>query len=228
MWQVIHGDCLEVLPTLGKVDCVLTDPPYGMAYRSSRRTESERFSAVDGDDKFDATAQYAWIAALLRVLADNGAVYSFASDHHLGDFRVAFGACGFTVKRTLVWVKDAWTSGDLEGDYGHSTEFVVYATKGRHILNGRRVSNVMNVARVPPNDLTHPCEKPVALLRRLLRKSAEPGMTILDPFCGSGSTGVAALQEGMNFIGIEKEAKYVEIARRRIGAEAAQGKLGFA
>jgi DNA modification methylase len=75
----------------------------------------------------------------------------------------------------------------------------------------------------------HPTQKPVPVMRWCITHlGLPPGSTILDPFCGSGSTGVAALQEGMNFIGIEKEAKYVEIARRRIGAEAAQGKLGFA
>lgn len=154
-----------------------------------------------------------------RVLKPHAHLYAFCSDHHLGAFRAAAVTAGFNVKRTLVWVKDAWTSGDLEGDYGHMTEFVLFAQKGRRPLNGAREGNVLRAKRVPPNQLEHPTQKPLGVLRPLILKSTNPGDLVLDPFCGSGSTGVACMQEGRAFIGVEQDPAYVEIARARMAQD---------
>lgn len=226
MLSVAQGDCLEWLPTLkaGSVALIVTDPPYGMAYRSNWRIQTRQFSTIEQDAAFDRNFHVAWMRQAFRVLADDAHLYAFCSDHHLGDFREVAASVGFNVKRTLVWVKDAWTSGDLEGDYGHQTEFVLFAQKGRRKLNGSRIGNVITARRVPPGNLTHPTEKPIRVLRPLIQKSSNPGELVVDPFTGTGATGVCCLEEGRSFLGIEKQPDYVAIARKRL----AQGNLfGF-
>lgn len=217
------GDCVEVLSSLpdASADLVLTDPPYGMAYQSNWRVATRQFSAIEQDAGFDAEFHRAWMSECYRILRENAHIYAFTSDHHLGDFRAAMADVGFKVKRCLVWVKDAWTSGDLEGDYGHRTEFIVYGHKGRRPLNGARTGNVIEARRVPPGQIEHPTEKPVRVLRPLILASSDPGDLVVDPFAGSGSTGVACSEEGRSFLGIERDPTYLEVAGRRL----AQGNL---
>lgn len=222
-WEVIHGDCLEVMRGMaaGSVDAVVTDPPYGMAYVSAWRKHTNDITVpVVGDNEFDPEFTEAWASEALRLTRDGGAIYSFASDHHIGEFRAAFRAAGWAIKRSLVWVKNAWTSGDLEGDYGHQTEFVVFAAKGRHLLRGTRSGNVLDFRRIPPSDLVHSCQKPVALVSHVIRHSVAPGGAVLDPFAGSGTTALAAREENVSAVLIEVDPENVEIARARIAAAA--------
>lgn len=219
--MIVQGDCIEVMATLQpeSVAAVICDPPYGMAYQSNRRVATRQFSPIEQDAGFDVAFQTNWMLAAYRVMAADSHLYAFCSDHHLGKFREAAVMAGFNVKRTLVWVKDAWTSGDLEGDYGHKTEFVLYAQKGRRALHGDRCGNVIEARRVPPQHLQHPTQKPLGVLRPLIQKSTSPGELVLDPFCGSGSTGVACMEEGREFLGIEMDHRYVAIARARMAQD---------
>lgn len=203
---------MEVMKTFPdkSFDLALTDPPYGMNYQSSRRTDKHEKIALDeGIEWFEGFAK-----ELYRVMKDDTHAYIFCNEYALSHFRDWLEAAGFTNKRTLVWVKNNHTSGDLEGDYGNKTEFVLYAQKGRRELNGTRDTNVLNFARV--NTDNHPTEKPVDLCRFLLRKSTKEGDTVFDPFMGGGTTLVAAKQEGLNSLGIEISEKYCEIARKRL------------
>jgi DNA modification methylase len=229
-WRVEHGDCLDVMRAMPpeSVDAVVADPPYGMAYVSARRKRDNAVTVpIAGDEAFDKAFHVAWAKEAIRVTKSRGAIYSFTSDHNLGAFREAFAAAGWNVKRTMVWMKNAWTSGDLEGDYGHQTEFVVYATKDRHVLRGERSSNILDFRRIPPGDLVHSCQKPAPLIAWLIHHSCEPGGLVLDPFLGSGTTLVAALGEGCRGLGIEREADYCKIAVARIASAASQGAFAF-
>lgn len=219
--SVLHGDCIELMAGMDaeSVDAVVTDPPYGMAYQSNWRVATRQFSAIEQDAGFDPSWTREWMTACHRVLKPDTHFYAFCSDHHLGAFREATADAGFTVKRCLVWVKDGWTSGDLEGDYGHQTEFVIFAHKGRRQLDGGRIGNVLDGRRVPPSSLQHPTQKPVGILRPLIVKSTVEGDVVLDPFCGSGSTGVACGEHGRRFIGIDSDPRYVQIARERLAQD---------
>jgi len=221
--NIIEGDCLEVMQKMEaeSVDAVITDPPYGMAYQSNYRTATPQFDAIDNDAVFDPEWQLAWMKQCYRLLKNDRHFYAFCNDLHLGEFRSTCAEAGFTVKRTIVWVKDASGMGDLTGDYAHFTEFCVFAHKGtRDLMNGRP-SNVIEARRVAPGQMVHPTEKPIRVLRPLITNSTEVGETILDPFAGSGSLGVAAKEENREVVLIEKEKKYVEIIEGRL----AQGKL---
>lgn len=221
--RIVNADCLDGMRSLPteSVDCVLTDPPYGMGYVSARRTRSKRFDAIENDATFDLAFNVRWLSEAHRVMKPDTHLYVFTDDGNLGSWRDVIGKCGFTVKRTLVWVKNAWTSGDLEGDYGHQTEFVVFAHKGRRPLSGSRIGNVIDARRVSPESLQHPTQKPVAVLTPLIECSTEQGGVLLDPFIGSGTTAVAARSLGRRCIGFEIDKRYYDVAVART----AQGSL---
>lgn len=210
--KIIQGDCLEVTKTFPSESfkLCLTDPPYGMNYQSYRRTDKHEKIALD--DSIEWFRDFA--KELYRVMADNTHTYVFCNEYALSHFRDWMEEAGFTNKRTLVWVKNNHTSGDLEGDYGNKTEFILYAQKGRRELNGHRDTNVLNFARV--NTDNHPTEKPVDLCRYLIQKSSTDGDTIFDPFMGSGTTLIAAKMEGRDATGIELSEKYCQVARKRL------------
>lgn len=210
--KVIQGDCLEVMKQMPDkcVDLVLTDPPYGMAYQSSRRTD--KHEKIELDDSIEWFRDFA--RESFRVLRDDSHIYAFCNDYAISHFRDWLEKAGFTPKRALVWVKNNHTSGDLEGDYGNKTEFCIYAQKGRRLLNGNRDTNVLESKR--QNTDLHPTEKPLDLIMKLIQKSSNSNEIIFDPFLGSGTTAVAAKQLGRNFIGIELSEKYCEVARNRL------------
>lgn len=210
--QIICGDSLEIMKKLPDkcIDLVLTDPPYGMAYQSSRRTDKhEKIALDDNIDWFPSFAN-----EIYRILKDDTHVYIFCNEYAISHFRDSLESAGFVNKRTLVWVKNNHTSGDLEGDYANKTEFVLYAHKGRRLLEGGRDTNVLNFSRVSSDN--HPTEKPVDLCSYLLQKSTQPSEIVFDPFLGSGTTAVASKQSKRNYIGIELSQKYVDVANERL------------
>lgn len=213
--KVICGDCLEVMKGIpdGAVDAVVTDPPYGMSYVSNRRAKAH--SPITGDS--DLTWFKGFAVSSSRVLANNTHLYVFCNDYAISDFRMLMNQSGLKAKRTLVWVKNNHSAGDLDGDYANKTEFVLYAHKGRRVLNGARCDNVLNFDRA--STAWHPTEKPTSLMSFLIQKSTNPGDIIIDPYAGSGTTLVAAKQLGRKYIGIEIDPKYCEIARDRLRQE---------
>ena len=190
------GDCLDVLPTLGKVDAVVTDPPYGIAH-SSNRGASWADSVIEGDqDTSVRDAVVTWCGSL-----------AFAM---FGKWTVKPPKC----RACLVWDKGHAGSGDLSMPWKPNWEQIYiggkgwYGHRGSGVLTGPQMITWESAGRV------HPHEKPVWLLEEIITKA--PRGTILDPFMGSGTTGVACINTGRRFIGIEKEPKYFEIALRRI------------
>jgi len=197
------GDCLEILPTLGKVDAVVTDPPYGMKWD----TDSTRFTGGqhkrgDGRDDWGAVAQddhkfdpAPWLAFPECVL--------WGANHY---------AASLPVGATLVWLKkppelfgtflsDA-EIGWKKGGHGVFCHFKQFPPPSRAFEGGAGSSPA------------HPTQKPLQLMEWCL--GMVRGHTILDPFMGSGTTGVACAKLGRKFIGIEIEPRYFDIACRRI------------
>ena len=204
------ADCREVLPTLPKVDAVITDPPYGMNYN----TDSRRFSGftqeglpprgngradrkIIGDDEaFDPSP---WLAFPVVVL--------FGSNH--------FGQ-RLPVGTTLVWLKKSpqhygtfLSDAEVAWEKGGHGVYVFYAEDS----NARRRLEA-NGSVFSVEGTAHPTQKPVALMEWCLQRN--PAEMTLDPFMGSGTTGVACANLQRRFIGIERERKYFDIACRRI------------
>lgn len=211
---IIQGDCLVEMGKLQdkSIDLICSDPPYGMNYQSAWRTATPQYDKIENDISLE------WLAPFLkeayRVLKDDTHIYLFCNDYAVSDFRREMESVGFTPKRTLVWVKNNHTSGDLEGDYGNKTEFILYAQKGRRFLNGSRNTNVIEEDREASE--LHPTQKPINLMMFLIEKSSREGETVLDPFAGSGTTLVASRHLHRNAIGIEIAPEYAKIAQERL------------
>ena len=215
---LIHGDCLEEMMKLAddgvKVDMILTDPPYLMNYKTGRRKDKTHdfCKPIANDTNFELIKDI--MPLLFELLNHGGAIYMFCNTNHIDYFKQQMEQ-HFTLKNILIWVKNNWSAGDLKGAYAKQTEFILYAVKGRHVLNGARDTDTLYYNRVVGNMQLHQNQKPVDLCEYLINKSSNENDVVLDCFMGSGSTGVACLQTNRNFIGIELEEKYYNIAKKR-------------
>ncbi len=189
------GDCMEVLQTLSRVDACITDPPYGIGSWSS--TGGNSLSAQEAADAnaWDV-APDAEVFAALRAISDEqvfwGGNYFIA---HLGNCR-----------SPLLWDKKNRGMHYADGEFA-------WTSFKRGTL--RIYDKALQGTEVRQDGREHPTQKPVELMKWCIDQAGNP-QTILDPFMGSGTTGVAAVQMGRRFIGIEREPKYFEIACRRI------------
>lgn len=224
---LIHGDCITEMQKLiddgVKVDMILTDPPYLMNYKTGRRKDKTHdfCKPIANDTNFELIKDI--MPLLFELLNQGGAIYMFCNANHIDYFKQQIEQ-HFTLKNILIWVKNNWSAGDLKGAYAKQTEFILYAVKGRHVLNGARDTDTLYYNRVVGNMQLHQNQKPVDLCKYLINKSSNENDTVLDCFMGSGSTGVACLQTNRNFIGIELEEKYYNIAKERCSNY--QSKLG--
>lgn len=211
MIELLQGDCLELMKDIpdGSVDMILTDPPYGMEYRSNYRVE--KYNNIKNDNNMDWVETF--VDEMYRVSNDNTAHYLFTSFHNIDIFKQAIER-KFKVKNLLTWVKNNTSMGDLKGDFAPKTEFIIFFHKGRRLINGKRDSNVLNYKKT--GNVLHPTQKPVDMTEYLIGKFSDEGDVILDPFMGSGTTGVACKNLNRSFIGIELDENYFDIAKKRI------------
>ncbi len=210
--KIYCADCLELMKQIPdkSIDLVLTDPPYWMSYVSSRR--NIKHEAIQEDDNLDRVPE--WMKELYRIQKDNTHCYIFCNDYWLWIFREEAKKVWYTLKRTLVWIKNNHTSWDLEWDYANITEFCVYLQKGRRLLKWKRENNLLYFDRANCDE--HPTVKNKEMMKYLIDKSSDEKDIVLDCFLWSWTTAVACKELGRNFIGIEKEQKYVDIANNRL------------
>ena len=210
--KLYNDDCLKVLPTIpdNSIDLILTDPPYGMDYQSNRR--KIKYDKIKNDSNIDD-----WLNICLkqfsRILKDNSHCYIFCSFHYLTKF-IDYAKEFFELKNILIWEKNNHGSGDLKGNYAPKYEFVLFLTNGRRLLNGKRDCNILKYNKT--NNKLHPTQKPLDLLEFIINKSSNKNETILDCFMGSGTTGLACKNLNRDFIGIEIDKQYFDIAKQRI------------
>ncbi len=224
--QLYHGDCREILDRLParSVHLLLTDPPYGLSYKSPMRIVPLPRMADDNSASAPRLLDEA-LAAVAWKLLPNSAVYLFTSSKTLLQM-IDVVASHFTVLSTLSWVKNQWSVGDLWGDYGDQQELVIVAVNAPRRRGGPCDARVLSFARVGGNQLCHPTQKPVPLLRDIITTSSRQGDTVLDPFMGSGSTCLAARDTGRGYIGIEIAKNWYELALRRMAEPASEGNRG--
>lgn len=203
--SIIHADCVHAMrgiPT-GKVDFVLTDPPYLVQY------QSRDGRILDGDGKSD------WLVPAFReihrTLKDDAFCVSFYGWHKLDLFMAAWRTVGFRPVGHFVAVKR----------YGSASGFVQYTHESAYLLAKGRPEKPRVIIRdsLPWNytgNRLHPTQKPEETLEPLVRSFTEPGDLILDPFCGSGTTPAVAKRLGRRWIGIESNTEYAGIAAERL------------
>ena len=187
-WTLYHGDCLEVLPTLSGIDAVVTDPPY-----------------LDRPDLFDTSTTVA-------------AVTFCVSQWKSLVFWQANGNAPWDADVTHVWHKSVPIHrGSVVGNVpGHQFERILSFGCGGCSKVFRCAAMLRNFKACQDELVDHPTQKPTELLVVLLEKYTKPSQTVLDPFTGSGTTGVACIRTGRKFIGIELDEGYCEIAAKRM------------
>jgi len=201
--KIYQGDCLELMKQIPNesIDLIIADPPYGINYLSNHYKYGNPHKKIINDDSL-----FIPIIGLWQKLKTTGAMYVFYSHKK--------PLVSDKVKNVIIWVKDNWSAGDLFGDYGNQYECIAFMPKKDFKLKNGRFSNVWNCKRVKPE--FHPTQKPIDLIKAIIRNATNKNDLILDPFIGSGTTALACKQMDRNFIGMELEPKYVEIANKRI------------
>lgn len=212
------GDCMDVLPTLPKVDAVITDPPYGVELQGkSNKWKPEMSGGYISFDDSPANVTTNVIPRFVAALAiskravltpGSRMAHSYPTPDAMGGI---YNRCGAGSGK--------WGFECVAPVYYYGPDPYLASGKGRR----------PNGWEQPVNDYAdksdHPCPKPIGLMVWLVERGSLRGETILDPFMGSGTTGVAAIQLGRKFIGIEREPKYFDIACKRIEQAVAQGQL---
>jgi site-specific DNA-methyltransferase (adenine-specific) len=214
--ELYCGNNLDILPTLeaGSVPLVITDPPYGIGYHSNYYKGKNPHAPVARDWNFQIGA---FLQECARVLKDGGALYLFCRWDVAPLWIPHIAGSGLKVKTSIAWVKDNWSAGDLKGCFGNQYEQMLFIVKGRHLLRGKRWSNVWEFPRVPPTQMLMPTQKPVELLERAILSSSDEGDLVVDPFCGSSSTAVAALRAGRDALMIDIDSRMIAISQKRLG-----------
>jgi site-specific DNA-methyltransferase (adenine-specific) len=227
--ELIFGNCIDAIKNIPDeyIDLVVTDPPYGIKYKSGRQTvngrsgkdkvtgKSQYFDEIKNDDKFPVR----WAKEVFRVLKMESAIYVFCHWKIYTDAKQEMESAGFELKNLIVLNKSNHGMGDLRGSYAPKHELLMFAVKGRHLLNfpNGREKDVWNVSvKYSGAKRLHPNEKPVSWILPAILNSSNLNDIILDPFMGSGTVGVACKKLHRNFIGIELDKKYFKIAQERI------------
>lgn len=229
-----RGDCLDVLPTLAQVDAVITDPPYeAEAHTKGRRllgeqtngTRTVEYGALDFEAMTEEVRERS--TDMARFIC-SGWMLTFCQAEAVAKWRDSHESAGAKYKRAMVWLKPDGApqfTGDRPG-MGYESIVTSWCGQGRSRWNGGGRHGVFTHAQRDDNTRKeHMTQKPLALMRELVTLFTNPGETVLDLFMGSGTTGVACVQLGRSFVGIERDPKYFDIACRRIEQAQAQASL---
>ncbi len=244
--RILPGDCVEVLHTLpeNSVDLIFADPPYNLQLpRDLYRPNLTKVEGVhEAWDRFGSFAEYdaftrAWLQACRRVLKDTGTIWVIGSYHNIFRIGSIMQDLGYWFLNDVIWVKTNPMPNFRGVRFTNAHETLIWASKFKGAkytfnyhamkqLNGEKQMRsdwllpiCSGAERVKINGKkAHSTQKPESLLYRVILSSSAAGDIVLDPFFGSGTTGVVAKRLHRRWIGIEREQKYIEVARKRISA----------
>lgn len=219
--QIYNEDCIKSMKTLldGSVDLIVTDPPYKtITGGDSNGKNSERPKGMLSGNRKLFTYQNVkisdWMQDIYRVLKDNSHCYIFTNVLNLTDMLIESKKVGFKLHNLLCWEKNNCTPSQY---YMKNCEYVLFLRKGKarwinNIGESKTVHKFNNII----GKKTHPCEKPVDLLKFYIANSSNERDIVFDPFAGTGSTLVAAKELNRQYLGFEIEEKYYQIAQERL------------
>jgi len=213
---LMKGDCLERMKEIpsGSVDMILTDPPYGMNLTPQRRNAKFVGVKIKNDDNLSWTNEFFF--ECFRVASKVSSSFFFCNHHCVSEFIASARKAGYEIKNLIVWDKGHFGMG---GNWRPVHELVLICTKGRFVTKSNNLRTIVESKKVHHSKAVHPTEKPIPLLEHFIDEVDTNPQVILDPFMGSGTTGVAAKNLNRNFIGIEMDGKYFEVAKERINGQ---------
>lgn len=249
---IYTGDCIKVLNEEideKSVELIFADPPYNLSGNGLKwegnKTGGDWYMVNEEWDKMPALEYMLftrkWIGACHKVLKDNGSIYISCTFHNLPEVMIILKQIGFKINNIIVWQKINAMPNMTKRVFTHSTEFIVWAVKGKKWIfnyeelkkvnpetqkdgSTKQMRDVWSIPLVQGKErlrgkdgrALHPTQKPEEMLKRIIIASSNKGNTVLDPFLGSGTTAVIAKKLERNWIGIEKSKKYVYMAKNRL------------
>lgn len=240
--QLISGNCFNILAKMKPetVDMIFADPPYflsndGITCQGGKMVSVNKGSwdklsegGVTEKHKFNRK----WIRLCKKVLKPNGTIWISGTLHNIYSIGMALEQEGFKIINNITWQKTNPPPNLACRCFTHSTETILWAKKNekksRHFFDyskmkemndGRQMRDVWQGSLTKPSEKTegkHPTQKPEYLLEKIVLASTQEEWTVLDPFCGSGTTGVEALRLGRKFIGIDISEDYLKISKKRL------------
>lgn len=244
--QILYGNCIEILKSLpeNSVDLIFADPPYNLQLRNDLyRPNMTKVDAVnDGWDKFEGFAEYdaftrEWLSASQCVLKETGTIWVIGSYHNIYRVGSIMQDLGYWILNDIVWIKNNPMPNFRGVRFTNAHETMIWAQKkkgAKYTFNHKSMKALnddlqmrsdwnLNLAtgkqRIKANgSKAHSTQKPEALLYRVIMASSNIGDVVLDPFFGTGTTGSVAKKLGRNWIGIERDKKYIKVAQKRIDA----------
>jgi len=246
--RLLKGDCIEMLNRHFPEECfdmIFADPPYFLS-NGGVTCQAGTWSSVNkgGWDQARGVEEslefnLAWLEACRRVLKADGTIWISGTTHIIYSVGFALQRLGFRILNDIVWYKPNAPPNLSCRYFTHSTEMVLWAARSatsRHYFDyksmkeknrGRQMRNLWEIPPPRTREKTfgkHPTQKPLELLERIILASTAQGALVLDPFCGSSTTGVAACRLGRRYVGIEMDETYLELSRKRL-EEAAAARL---
>ncbi len=232
--NLLNGDCLELLKNLPNksVDMIFADPPYNLSGKGHITCKNGKKAVCDKGEwdiiedihKFNGL----WLKECKRVLSDNGTIWISGTLHNHPSIGFLLKKLGFWIINDIVWFKPNAPPQLQPNRLAPSTEIIWLASKSKKYyfdyqkakkLNGGKQMRNLWTMTAKRHKTPHPTEKPEDLLERIILLGSKEGDFILDPFMGSGTTGVVSKRLGRNFIGIEVDDNYFNIAKERINSE---------
>lgn len=250
--SIYNDDCVKVLNEKidkGSIDLIFADPPYNLSGNGLKwegnKTGGDWYMVNEEWDKMTAPEYMQfirkWIGGCYRVLKDHGSIYISCTYHNLAEVMLVLKQLNFKINNIITWQKTNAMPNMTRRVFTHSTEFIVWAIKGKKWIfnydelkkiNPERQKDgspkqmrdvwsfplVQGKERLRGKDgrAAHPTQKPEEMLKRIILASSNKGDIVLDPFLGSGTTTYVAKKLGRNWIGIEKNKKYAEMAKKRL------------
>ena len=238
-FKLIQGDSLSILKKLEpkSIDMIFADPPYFLSGDGITCNAGKMVSVKKGnwDEKIDIDRKHKfnrkWIRLCKEVLKDNGTLWISGTMHNIYSIGMALEQEGFKIINNITWKKLNPPPNISCRAFTHSTETVIWAKKDmkkskhkfnydvmKELNNGKQMKDVWETSLTKPSEKKygkHPTQKPIELLERIILASTDENDLILDPFSGSGTTGIVANKLNRKYIGIEKEIEYLELTIRR-------------
>ena len=239
-WTLLEGDSFELLKKIRKnsVDMIFADPPYflsngGITCQSGKqvsvdKADWDKIDSLESKHKFNRT----WIRLCKRIMKPGASIWISGTMHNIYSIGMALQQEGFSILNNITWKKTNPPPNLACRCFTHSTETILWACKTedksyhrfnyelmRKENNGKQMKDVWEGPLTPPSEKKlgkHPTQKPLYLLDRIINSSTLEGDLILDPFCGSSTTGISAITHNRRYIGIDFSTEYLDLSKKRL------------